>query len=164
MPDHMTKTLLKPDTSGCKPFELNAFFPYRIRVFYTLVSSAVAGIYQQDHDIAPAEWRCLVILNLDGQMTAADIVLASSMDKVTVSRAISKMRQNGWVKESANINDRRSKLLELSDDGKAVLLELLPKTLEVERQLLDGIDDDQLAVFYDTIAKITANKARMSGR
>ena len=74
------------------------------------------------------------------------------------------MRQNGWVKESANINDRRSKLLELSDDGKAVLLELLPKTLEVERQLLDGIDHDQLAVFYDTIAKITANKARMSGR
>ena len=50
MPDHMTKTLLKPDTSGCKPFELSAFFPYRIRVFYTLVSSAVAGIYQQDHD------------------------------------------------------------------------------------------------------------------
>lgn len=142
-------------------FELKSFFPYQVRVFYTEVSSAVAAIYQKNYDISPAEWRCMAILNEDIKMTAADIVFESSMDKVTVSRAISKLRQKSWIIEAKSNIDRRSKMLELSEAGKTVLRDLVPKALKVEQELLKGISAQELKGFYNTLAKISENRARL---
>lgn len=158
----MTRKNPSADDDGSERFELNQFFPYRVRVFYTHVSSAVAEVYQHKHDMTPAEWRCMAILNLDAKMTAADIVLASSMDKVTVSRAISKLRQKGWVTEAANREDRRSKLIKVSASGYAVLADLIPKALEIERQLLDGVSEEHLRIFDETMARISDNRSRFS--
>lgn len=161
-----TKTKMKTNVSEAKRktldrFELTGFFPYLVRVFYTQVSSAVAGVYQAEHDITPAEWRCMVILNVDSKMTSADIAYTSSMDKVIVSRAIARLRDKGWIIEAANRLDGRSKLLKLSASGKAVLLDLIPKVLAVEQQLLEGVDEEHKRIFLDTMLKIRKNRERL---
>ena len=76
----MNKTIFDYEDAALAQFDLQGFFPYQVRVFYTEVSSAVAEIYQEKQDMSAAEWRCLAILNAGGKMTAADIVLASASE------------------------------------------------------------------------------------
>ena len=139
-------------------FDLQKFFPYLVRVFYSDVTSAVSSVYQSEYDMTPAEWRSMVIIGPDNKLTANDIVVRSSMDKVTVSRALARMQRNDWVATHANPNDRRSKLLSLSATGKAIYHELIPQVLGVEKQLLAGISPQQQQQFIDTMARIRANK------
>ena len=155
-----SKSVLEDD--AMEQFELRDFFPYQVRVFYTEVTSAVAQIYQEQHDMSAAEWRCLAILNGGEEMTAADIVIASSMDKVTVSRALSKLGTRDWVTLTHNRQDGRSKLIQLSTSGKAILRDLMPKILEVEARLLDGLSENQIRQFQETLAKISVNRAMLS--
>ena len=155
-----SKSVLEDD--AMEQFELRDFFPYQVRVFYTEVTSAVAQIYQEQHDMSAAEWRCLAILNGGEEMTAADIVIASSMDKVTVSRALSKLGTRDWVTLTHNRQDGRSKLIQLSTSGKAILRDLMPKILEVEARLLDGLSENQIRQFQETLAKISVNRATLS--
>ena len=139
-------------------FDLQKFFPYLVRVFYSDVTSAISSVYQSEYDMTPAEWRSMVIIGPDNKLTANDIVVRSSMDKVAVSRALARMQRNGWVATHANPSDRRSKLLSLSATGKAIYHELIPQVLGVEKQLLAGISAQQQQQFIDTMARIRANK------
>ncbi|WP_372936797.1 hypothetical protein, partial [Mariniphaga sediminis] len=43
-------------------FELETFFPYRVRVFYSDVTRALSAVYQRDYGMMPAEWRTMAIL------------------------------------------------------------------------------------------------------
>lgn len=142
-------------------FELSEFFPYQVRVFYAHVSSSIAAVYQAQYDVSPAEWRCLAILSAGSCLTAAEIVLRSSMDKVTVSRAISKLRQRKWVAERSNRKDKRSKLVSLTADGQDILADLMPKVMMVEKALLNDIDPDDLATFYKVVAQVSENSAAL---
>ena len=142
-------------------FDLQKFFPYLVRVFYSDVTSAISSVYQSEYDMTPAEWRSMVIIGPDNKLTANDIVVRSSMDKVAVSRALARMQRNGWVATHANPSDRRSKLLSLSATGKAIYQELIPQVLGVEKQLLAGISPQQQQQFIDTMARIRANTQQL---
>lgn len=139
-------------------FELQSFFPYLVRVFYSEVTSAISGAYQNDYAMSRTEWRAMSILGVNNSLTANEIVVRSSMDKVTVSRAVARLKKNGWIEVTTNIDDGRSKLLSLSDVGKNLYLEIVPKVLEVERKLLSGISEAQKVQFIRIMEKIKKNK------
>jgi len=148
--------------STSQALDLQEFFPYLVRVFYTEVTSAVSAVYQSDHELSPAEWRSMAILGTDQSLTANEIVERSSMDKVTVSRAIKRLNDQGLVKARENKVDARSKLLKLTKKGARLYQHLVPQVLEVERQLLCGISDAELKQFIGIMDKIKSNKERYS--
>ena len=156
--DPNIETRAPADVAESTSFDLQKFFPYLVRVFYSDVTSAISSVYQSEYDMTPAEWRSMVIIGPDNKLTANDIVVRSSMDKVAVSRALARMQRNGWVATHANPSDRRSKLLSLSATGKAIYHELIPQVLRVEKQLLAGISPQQQQQFISTMARIRANK------
>ncbi len=153
----------KENQGDAPDFDLKTFFPYLVRFFYTDVTSAMAESYQSEFDMTPAEWRAIVILGPEDSLTANEIVRRSSMDKVAISRAIAKMKRNKWIDVYTNINDGRSKLLSLSEEGKTIYNTLVPKVLDVEKKLLNGITDQQKKQFIRTMERIRENRARLLG-
>lgn len=139
---------------------LQEFFPYRIRRFYTKVSGAVARIYQDRYDMKPDDWRVMVILGFDSQLTAAQIVEESSIDKVAVSRAVARMRKRGWLIETANKDDGRSRFLGLSKDGLAVYADLVPRMQKLEQELLSPLSSDELNCLLECFEKVSAQVDR----
>ncbi len=139
-------------------FQLETFFPYLVRVFYSDVTHALSTIYQRDYGMTPAEWRVMAILGatLEG-MQATEIVSRSSMDKVVVSRAVKRMEENGFLKRTDNKADRRSHLLSLSDTGRAAFEDLAPKLMAVEQQMLDGLDEEEIRSILNAMSKIRKN-------
>ena len=144
-----------------KIFELHDFFPYLVRVFYRDVTTAIASIYQAQFGMTPAEWRCMVLIGPSNKLTANEIVMRSTMDKVTVSRAITRMKRNSWIESHANIADGRSKLISLSSEGRAVYYDLTPQALEMEQKLLRGISEEQKRQFISIMNQISASRRQI---
>jgi DNA-binding MarR family transcriptional regulator len=147
------------ETNNDSEFELQSFFPYLVRDFYAEVTSAVQSAYRQEYDMSPAEWRCMAILGRDQTLTANEIVTLSSMDKVTVSRAVKRMQEREWLVASSNSEDGRSKMLALTDAGVTIYLEIVPKVLEVENKLLANISEAQKKSFLDMVQKVKENRS-----
>ena len=143
---------------AAEDFDLQAFFPYLVRVFYAQITTAVSMTYRKEYDISPAEWRSMAIVGPSDSMTANDVVTLSSMDKVSVSRAVARLKKNGLLEISPNRDDGRSKLLRLSAKGRRVHADIALKVLEVEQKLLFGIEEDEKQAFVDTMTKILENK------
>ena len=147
--------------TGTPDFILQAFFPYLARVFYTHVSGAVSGLYEEPFGMKRYEWRTMAILGQNPAMTASDIVAASSMDKVSVSRAITALRGRGWIAERANKADARSRLLRLSRSGREVYETLVPQMIALEEKLLADLSDAEIGTLKALMARVAASAAAL---
>ena len=153
-----------PDTGDCKTiigeasdFRLERFLPYEIRRFYRQVSSAVAVVYEKDYGITPAEWRVLATIGSQKTATAALIVSHAKTDKVTVSRALAKLVNKGWVKSSVGRTDRRQKNLSLTATGRRNYCRIVPKVLEAEQNLLAGVSQADIDTLRRVMSQIESN-------
>jgi len=139
-------------------FQLETFFPYLVRVFYSDVTRALSDVYQRDYGMAPAEWRVMAILGSSAEgLQASEIVHRSSMDKVVVSRAVKRMEDRGFLTRQSNEADGRSYLLSLSESGQSAFKDLAPKLLAVEQKMLGGLAPQEIEAMLDIMSKIRAN-------
>lgn len=141
-------------------FELESFFPYQVRVFYSDVTRALSAVYQRDYGMMPAEWRTMAILGSSATgLQASEIVARSSMDKVVVSRAVKRMEERGFLVRESNAADGRSFLLKLSDEGRSVYEDLGPKLKAVEQRMLGGLSRRDIDGFLEITRRIRDNLA-----
>jgi DNA-binding MarR family transcriptional regulator len=84
------------------------------------------------------------------------------MDKVAVSRAVTKLIKNGRLDRQFADADRRRSILSLSEDGKRVHDEIAPFALQFERDLLHGLSDEEIKNFNVVMERILG-KARLIG-
>lgn len=135
-------------------FKLDQFFPYLARVFYSQITKAVSQIYEDQYGMKRYEWRAMVILAPQESFTSAEIMERSSMDKVSVSRAVSALRKRGWILEQTNKKDGRSRLLKLSSDGRNVFQQLLPQMVALEQKILDDLSSDEIALLISLMKRV----------
>ncbi len=135
-------------------FKLDQFFPYLARVFYSQITKAVSQIYEDQYGMKRYEWRAMVILAPQESLTSAEIMERSSMDKVSVSRAVSALRKRGWILEQTNKKDGRSRLLKLSSDGRNVFQQLLPQMVALEQKILDDLSSDEIALLISLMKRV----------
>lgn len=140
------------------------FFPYLARVFYTQVSGAVSRIYENDYGMKRYEWRTMAILGQYHALTASEIVGVSSMDKVSVSRAITALRKRGWIVERTNKNDARSRVLKLSAAGREVFQTLVPQMTALEQNLLADLTTDEVAALKSLMARVATRASDLNPR
>lgn len=137
-----------------KPLRLNAFIPYRISFTSTLVSESIAGIYDRLFGISIPEWRVIAWLGELEWITQQDICAHTRMDKVTVSRATIALTDRGYVDRRPNPQDRRSHLIGLSAQGRALYMNIAPKALELESRIFSRFDAEQIDMFVTMLAQI----------
>ncbi len=155
------------DRSTSEAFDLRSFFPYLVRVYYQSVSASVTQVYGPLHGLSVSEWRTMAVLGTHRLLSASEIVERSSMDRVAVSRAIKGLREAGLLKRDIDGDDRRRAVLRLTDEGAAVFNDLIPRVLELERRLLQGLNQEERRVLIALMQRVQANAekiARESGR
>lgn len=138
-------------------FDLKSFFPYLVRVYYQSVSNSVSQVYTECYDLSVSEWRVMAVLGPFQSMSANDITNRSSMNKVNVSRAVSRLRKRNFLKQDIDGDDRRRSVLHLTEEGKQAFSGLVPMVKQVEAQLLQGLTEDEIKTLLTLMAKIRAN-------
>lgn len=69
-----------------------------------------------------------------------------AMDQTTLTAALKPLQRQGWIEIVVNPNDRRERLLQLTQEGKAALAAAVPiwkaTHAEIEKQLISGNGDE----------------------
>jgi DNA-binding MarR family transcriptional regulator len=122
---------------------LENFLPYRLAILSHTVSTTIAHVYDKRFSLSIPEWRVIAILGRFPGLSAVEVAERTLMDKVAVSRAVTKLIKNGRIDREFADADRRRSILNLSEEGRRVHDEVAPLALQFERELLSGLDDDE---------------------
>ncbi len=141
---------------------LEDFLPYRLSITSHTVSTNIARVYEKRFGISIPEWRVIAILGRFPGLSAVEVAERTFLDKVAVSRAVTKLIKNGRIDRQFADADRRRSILKLSEEGEQVHNEIAPLALEFERQLVEDISEDDYETF-NAILEQLLDKARQLG-
>jgi DNA-binding MarR family transcriptional regulator len=141
---------------------LEEFLPYRLSILSNTVSRAIANAYDRRFGLTIPEWRVIAVLGRFPGLSAVEVAERTMMDKVAVSRAVSKLIKCGRVHREFADADRRRSILNLSEDGQRVHDEIAPLALKFESDLLHGLTDDEVRTLNAMMERLMA-RARLVG-
>ena len=141
---------------------LEDFLPYRLSILSNTVSSTIAGAYNKRFALSIPEWHVIAVLGRFPGLSAVDVAERTQMDKVAVSRAVSKLIKTGRVDRQFADADRRRSILHLSDKGRKVHDEIAPLALKFEEDLLLGLSNKEIQTLNVLMERLLA-KARLLG-
>jgi len=135
---------------------LQQFLPYRLSITANLVSEAIARAYETLFALSIPEWRVIAVTAEEQPVTQAGVCVATRMDKVTVSLAAIALTGRGLLERRANVQDKRSHLLVLSETGAAMYAAIAPKALAMEAAILADFAPEEVAALRALLARIDA--------
>ena len=134
--------------------ELDRFLPYRLSVLSNRISQDIARLYAERFALSVTEWRILAVLGRYPDLSATEVAERTAMDKVAVSRAVTRLLASGRLRRRSDGQDRRRSLLQLSAKGCRVYDEVAPLALAYERQLLAGFDHGERVALDRVLARM----------
>ena len=141
---------------------LEDFLPYRLSVLSHTISTNIARVYEKRFGVSIPEWRVIAILGRFPGLSAVEVAERTLMDKVAVSRAVTKLIKNGRIDRQFADADRRRSILNLSEEGRKVHNEIAPLALQFERELLQDISEEDYGTYSVILDRLLA-KARLLG-
>ena len=123
-------------------FDIADFTPYRLAVAAQMFSEEVAKLYRERFELSIPEWRILAHLMKEGKASVRDIEARVIMEKSKVSRAVDRLKERGLVTKRADIMDRRLVHIELTGNGKALMVKLIPLVKKFQRDLETRLGED----------------------
>lgn len=142
---------------------LENFLPYRLSVTSHSVSTNIARVYEKRFGVSVPEWRVIAILGRFPGLSAVEVADRTLMDKVAVSRAVTKLIKNGRIDRQFADADRRRSILNLSDEGRKVHNEIAPLALKFERELIRDLSADDMATFNRILDQLRDKAAEIDG-
>lgn len=130
------------------PLSLQRFLPYRLSVTSNLVSDVIASAYESLFALKIPEWRLIAVIAEADGITQQAIGAATRMDKVTVSRAAIALIDRALVERRPHPADGRSRLLHLTETGRSLYDQVVPKALELEALIFGRFDPEALEWFH----------------
>ena len=124
---------------------LTRFLPYRLSVLANTVSHTVAKLYEKRFGITIPEWRIIAVLGGGETLSAGEIAQRTAMDKVQVSRAISRMLASHLILRESGDTDRRKALLTLTPKALAIYGDIVPLALAYEAELTGALTEAETA-------------------
>jgi len=142
--------------------KLEDFMPYRLSVLSNTVSTTVARAYDKRFNVSIPEWRVIAIVGRFPGLSAVEVAERTMMDKVAVSRAVTKLIKKGRIDREFADADKRRSILNLSEDGQKLHDEIAELALTFERDLLEGLSADELGQLNGIMERLLA-RARLIG-
>jgi DNA-binding MarR family transcriptional regulator len=133
---------------------LEDFLPYRLAILSHTVSSLIARVYDKRFGVTIPEWRVILIVGRFPGLSAVEVAERTMLDKVAVSRAVTKLIKAGRIDREFADADRRRSILTLSEEGRKVHDEIAPLALAMEKDLLHGLDQEQIDTLNTVIERL----------
>lgn len=137
-------------------FDLESFLPYLLNQAAEATSKSFHATYKATYGMTRTQWRVLANLGKFGSMTARDICVISHMEKTKVSRAVATLETEGLLAREQSQEDRRAEILSLTDQGRAVFVDLGQRALDYDRDLRAKLGQDIAAGLDELLRRIIA--------
>lgn len=134
------------------------FLPYRLSVLSNRISRSIADGYEERFQLTLPEWRVMAVLGEEPDLSAGQVADRTAMDKVAVSRAVSKLLDAGRIERHFANEDKRRSVLALSEDGHKIYRDVTPIALGYEAKLLEEFTDDDKRLLNGLLVKLNASQ------
>ncbi|MBK6652172.1 MAG: MarR family transcriptional regulator [Betaproteobacteria bacterium] len=139
--------------------DLDAFLPYQLAVLAEAVSRSMSQIYAQRFDLSRDEWRVLAALHDAPPTRTASVIEQTTLDKVSVSRALRRMEDKALVERMTDPQDARGYLIRLTPAGRSLFRKIVPMVQAREQFLLDGLGASERMALQSAMQTLL-NRAR----
>ncbi len=109
-------------------------------------------------DITPRQFAVLLTLRDHGPCSQRQISALTRIDSSTINEMIGRMTKRGLVASSKSKTDRRSMELSLTSEGLRRCLELLPRTIEAQRNLIAVIPAEYRRILLHSLGVIIESR------
>lgn len=138
----------------------------------TLLSSYNAGLLQgkayrvlSDHvsttlqpfDLSITEWKILGQLYDKEKLQLNEIAKILEVEPPLITKLVARMETKDLVSRTANLDDKRVKIVEISKQGKKLIPEIEKKVKQSLKNLLKGVNLHDLVIYAKVLKAIAAN-------
>ncbi|MBN9046633.1 MAG: MarR family transcriptional regulator [Rhizobiales bacterium] len=110
----------------------------------------------QPFSLTEASWTLLVQLaRADEPMRQKDLAAALGLDNTSVVRLLNNLEADGLIERQTIDDDRRARLLFLTEQGEATVRQVESVADGIEKDLLKGISSDDLKVTRRVIGELS---------
>ncbi len=144
----------QPSARDASIEHLERFLPYRLSLLAHHLSLSSADLVFGRHTLTVQEWKVLSIVADLGPLTPYEIRRHGTQEKSTISWALKRLHERGFVKRSRNHADGRTFTVQLSQRGWACYRSLIPKARHRAQCLLAVLTKKEIAALDRIVDKL----------
>ncbi|RCW87220.1 MarR family winged helix-turn-helix transcriptional regulator [Paracoccus lutimaris] len=141
---------------------LETFFPHRLAVVAEAFSRQLVAVYGRDHGLSREEWRLLFLLENARMLDSLQLSQRTSLDKVQVSRAASRLEEKGLITREVLGSDRRLRNYAITEPGDALFRRAFGEVEARANEILQAMPARDLAALERGIAALDQAIARVT--
>ena len=134
---------------------LRQFLPYQLSIVTNRISASFARLYSERFNLTIPEWRVMAVLGQQPGLSADEVCSETEMEKVPVSRAVSKLLDKGLLIRKFSGRDRRRSILCLSETGYGMYAQIVPLALAYEAELKAALTEQEQAQLEILLNKLS---------
>ena len=108
-------------------------------------------------NITPQQFTTLARLNREDGITQKELADYLMKDYGSITRSLDGLEKRDWVKRQDSSEDRRTKLVFITEQGRKIFNIVLPLQVERNKQLLNGISKKDFELLVNILAKVREN-------
>ena len=136
---------------------LERYVPAYLTWIANKLSSGASQQYLKVFDVGIETWRCMVLLKVEGSISAQQVSKVIGMDKASISRCFKSMQTKGLITMSLDAMDGRMRLATLTPLGHQLHDDIMGVALERERALLAVLNVQEQEVLIGLLRRLHEN-------
>jgi len=140
---------------------LQDFLPYRLAILAEDVSQCMAQVYRERFGLTRDEWRVLSALGDGARARTAQVIALCALDKMPVSRAVTRLERDGLLRRTVDPQDARGFLLQLSPAGRALYQKIVPMVQAREAFLLEALTPEERQGLDGALSRLHAQARQL---
>lgn len=137
--------------------DLDRYVPAFLTWIANKLSRGASQHYLAVFDVGIETWRCLVLLAIEGRISAQKVSKVIGMDKASVSRTFKAMQSRGLITFSLDDADGRLRLATLTKKGRDLHDQIIGVALERERAFLAVLTDRERETLISLLRRLHEN-------
>lgn len=110
-------------------------------------------------DLTPVQYAALDAICSNPGMDQARIAELIGYDRATIGGVIDRLEKKGWIRRVVSERDRRARELSLTAKGNQILSALQPIVLDLQKDILQPLDDADRACFIELARQVVLQGA-----
>ncbi|HWZ91159.1 MAG TPA: MarR family transcriptional regulator [Polyangiaceae bacterium] len=134
--------------------------PFLLHGAYQRIRSVTYREFNQyGLDVTPEQWIVLVRLWQKDGRTVSELSDSTLRDRPTMSRILDSMEAHGLLTRTVDSNDARTRIIQLTREGRALRKKLVPVAKAIVARLEAGIPESDLLTTRRTLRRMLENLA-----
>ena len=120
------------------------------------ISSALFAEECGPLDLTAVQYAALAAISANADLDATRLSEQIAFDRSTIGGVLERLETKGWIARRASPDDRRVKLLELTQAGRDTLKDAASAVMRVQKRLLEPLSPQDRATMMRLLVEMTA--------